>query len=344
MTPEARAYQDFVGACRRFWAGPLFRQLRDEAETCAENPELFATRIAGGPTHAYFAWFERHLQRMKYSGRWGLVPVLEAERATLAAGLPAEGDGLTLDPGLALPGYWTDHDIHQHPGGLADEISAFVYREATGQGGVVGQPQLHDRFAALVLKDRPARDIVDLGCGFGRSAVAFARAADAAVTGIDLSASCLRLAACELPEALRGRVAYRQADAANTGLAPESFDLVTSTMLLHEMPAPALEALIAESARLLRPGGTVAHLDFLPPADALGRLLYAGHSARNNEPFMRDLAELDLEASFRRAGFATLRVDEFAERDGALDHPRQAWRLPWTVILATKPLSPEDPA
>ncbi len=300
----------------------------------------FEALVQHHPTYAMFAWFERHLQRLKYSGRWGLAPMLEAQRDALLAQLaPAVEDGLlSLDPTLAPPSYWLRHDIHQHPGGLADEIAGFVYRAAAGQGGVVDRPQLHARFAQAALVDRLPARILDMGCGYGRSTFAFAAAAPTAnVIGVDLSASCLRLAAVETPAALRERVRFRQADATADTFPPGSFDLVTSTMLLHELPAPALHAVIVESARLLAPGGAAVHLDFLPPADPLLRILYDGHSRRNNEPFMHDLASIDLAAVHRCAGFESLEITPFAEADGALDQPAQRWRLPWTMIVATKP-------
>ena len=330
MNPDAAAYQQFLGACRGFWAGPMFHAL--QAEYAAD-----AAGIAQHPTYAMFAWFERHVQRMKYGGSWGLVASAEQQRDALLASLAAEGAPLALDPALRPPTYWTGHDIHQHPGGLAGELAGFIYQEATGSGGVVGQPQMHDRFAQAALAGRAPIRILDLGCGYGRSAWAFAEAAPgASVVGVDLSESCLRLASSQTPPALRSRIRFVQADAAGT-LPDGPFDLVTSTMLLHELPDAARRAVIGRAAEVLAPGGAAVHLDFLPPADTLLRLLYDGHSLRNNEPFMRDLAGADLDAEHRSAGFGPVQITPFAETDGVLDAPPQRWRLPWTIIAAEKP-------
>ena len=151
MTADAAAYQQFLAACRTFWAGPMFqalqRQVAGEAATRGIDPAgdtaAFEELVRHHPTHAMFAWFERHLQRMKYSGRWGLAHTLGAQRDALLAQLAAASDTgwLSLDPAMAPPSYWLDHDIHQHPGGLGDDIAGFVYRAAAGQGGVVGRPQ-----------------------------------------------------------------------------------------------------------------------------------------------------------------------------------------------------------
>lgn len=333
MQPDAdsAAHQRFVTAARAFWRGPLFRELYREAQAAPEAAPALAT-------YQHFAWLERHLQRMKYSGPRGLAAIAHRQRETLLAqvtgALPPHL--LRLDPALAPPAYWTDHDIHQQPGGLAHELGAFVYREAVG-GGVVGTPGLHDRFAARVVNDRRAARVLDLGCGFGRSTVAFAHAApQAQVEGIDLSASCVTLAAHAAPEPMRERLAFRQAEAVSSGLPAGAYDVVTSTMLLHEMPEAAVRALIAETGRLVAPGGVVAHLDFLPPQDPVLRLLFEGHARRNNEPHLLDHSRIDLADAYRRAGFDTVRATPFDEDDDALANPPRAWRLPWHMIVAEK--------
>jgi SAM-dependent methyltransferase len=347
MNADATAYQHFIGACRKFWAGPMFVALQTQvaAESAGRAGPDFEAFVQGHPTHQIFAWFEQHLQKLKYSGRWGLAPMLNAERDALLARLaPASQSSLlTLDPSLPTPSYWQDHDIHHHPGGLADDIAAFIYQEAAGSGGVVGRPHLHARFAQLALTMAPSPErVLDLGCGFGRSTWAFAAAAPRAqVTGLDLSASCLKLATVETPADQQDRVQFRQANAEAPALPDGAFDLVTSTMLLHELPEAALLAVIGESGRMVAPGGVAVHLDFLPPSDPLLRILYDGHSVRNNEPFMRDLAKLDLVAAHRRAGFARVEIMPFAETDGVLDGPAAKWRLPWTMIVAYKDPIPQ---
>ena len=338
---DAAAYQRFVAAARGYWANDLFAALRRQVGTheCKPSAEGFEALVERHPTHRLFAWLERHLQRMRYSGPFGLVESVNREREALLAALsrPQPDGMLRLDPDLSPPGYYAECDIHQHPGGLrGDPLAGLVYRDAVGSG-VVGKPALHQRFAQLVAaRHAPAR-ILDLGCGFGRSAWAFADAMPAArVVGIDLSASCLTVAVHETPAALRERVTYAQADAVASGFPAASFDLVTSTMLLHEMPESAVRALIEETGRLVAGGGMVAHLDFLPPRDPLLRILFEGHARRNNEPFLLEHSRIDLADAYARAGFSNVETLDFAEEDGALDPELPRWRLPWKMIVATK--------
>ena len=344
---DAAAYRRFVATARAYWATDLFAALRRQVGT--QQRELgtgaFEAFVQHHPTHRIFAWLERHLQRMRYSGPFGLVESANREREALLAALSrALPEGmLRLDPDLSPPGYYTEYDIHQHPGGLrGDPLAGLVYREAVGSG-VVGKPALHQRFAQFVTaRSTPAR-ILDLGCGFGRGTRAFAEALPAAsVVGIDLSASCLTVAAHDTHAAFHGRLSYVQADAVASNLPPASFDLVTSTMLLHEMPESAVRALIDETARLVADGGMVAHLDFLPPRDPLLRILFEGHARRNNEPFLLEHSRIDVAYAYTRAGFSQVEVQDFAEDDGALDPDLARWRLPWKVIVATKKGGADD--
>jgi SAM-dependent methyltransferase len=341
--PDTAAYQHFLHGARAFWSGELFRAVIRQVDRDVLSPlddAAFEAGVGQQPTHQVFAWLERHLQRMKYSGPYGLVQAAEQRRelllATLAAPLP---DGLlALDPDVPVPDYYSAFDIHQHPGGLrGDALAGLIYRDAT-QSGVVGKPQLHARFAQLATAGRRVTRVLDLGCGFGKSTLAFAAAVqDAEVEGIDLSASCLAVAAHATPAALHRRVRFAQADATATGRAAGRYDLVTSTMLLHEMPERAVRTLITETGRLAAPGGAVIHLDFLPPADRLLRLLFAGHSRRNNEPFLLEHSRIDLQDAYGRAGFRRVQVIEFAEDDErGLDANAPTWRLPWTMIVAEK--------
>jgi ubiquinone/menaquinone biosynthesis C-methylase UbiE len=349
------AAQAFLLATKTYWTTRLFPEVRAEYERrvarCGARPaatEEAQALMADSTLYAFFAWLERHLQRYKYSGRYGLQAWHAQDRARLEAALeaPLPPGLLELDPALELPRYYTGTDIHQHPGGVwSDPIAGYVYecgaRSTTPLAGA-RHADLHDRLTALALEVAPdARAILDLGCGFGKSTRPFyRRAPEARIEALDLAAPCLKLAACTAAEEGARNVHFRQADARATGCADASFDLVTSTMLLHEMPPPAVERTLAEAARVLKPGGKMVHLDFLPQTqprgDAFARFIHAGHGRRNNEPFMAPLAEMDLAGVLVRLGFANVEIRAFEETDGALAPDYASWRFPWTVIVAEK--------
>ena len=138
-------------------------------------------------------------------------------------------------------------------------------------------------------------------------------------------------------QAAREHVRFLQRDAARTGLPDASVDVVTSTMLLHEMPPAHTRAVLAEAHRVLAPGGLMIHLDFLPPDDEFLTWMHYGHGRRNNEPFMEPLARMGIDGEMERIGFTDVEIMPFEEMAGALALQGKKWRFPWTVIAARKP-------
>ena len=196
---------------------------------------------------------------------------------------------------------------------------------------------LHFRFAELISRYITPTSIVDFGCGFGKSTQSLPEHfAQASVIGIDISEPCLRFAAQSAVDHKIGNLSYLQACAEQTGLSSASMDLVTSTMLLHEMPPSAITATIAEASRLLAPGGYAIHLDFLTSESHFDRFIHYGHARRNNEPFMHSLNELNLLELHRQHGFSEMHILPFDESPGATSNRDQQWRFPWAVVVARK--------
>ncbi|HUT48567.1 MAG TPA: class I SAM-dependent methyltransferase [Alphaproteobacteria bacterium] len=346
------AAQAFLLSAKLYWTREIFPALKRDyqirAADAGKQPES-AAEVAAliGDTTLYrsYAWLERHLQRFKYSGRYGLQPYHAQQRAALEPGI----DPAALPPGMLelddpteLPAYYTGVDIHQHPGGVwSDEIAGFVYergaRTTTPTHG--GRHQdLHDRLADAIEAGGAPERLLDMGCGFGKSTEPlYERFRDSDVFGVDLSAPCLKLAARRAADHQARNVRYAQRDAAATGLEAGTFDVVTSTMLLHEMPPKVVEATFAEAHRLLKPGGRMVHLDFHHLPDAFARFIHYGHGRRNNEPFMEPFAKMELKSVLADAGFENVAVTPYEEADGALEPGHADWRFPWTLIMAERP-------
>ncbi len=252
------------------------------------------------------------------------------------------GRDLNGSPGSIEAYYDTALDIHQHPGGIhTDPIAGFVYergaRTTTPLAGAKHR-DLHDRLVSFVAENGgvPKR-MLDVGCGFGKSTAPFYRSfPESSVTGIDVSAPCLKLAARDAARAQARNVSFKQRRAETTGFADESFDLVTSTMLLHEMPPEAIDAAFDEAKRVLAPGGRMIHLDFHHLPDPFLRFIHYGHGRRNNEPYMEPFAELDVVNVLEAKGFKNVRVLPFEEAEGTLAPGYPRWRFPWTIIAADR--------
>jgi ubiquinone/menaquinone biosynthesis C-methylase UbiE len=100
-------------------------------------------------------------------------------------------------------------------------------------------------------------DVLDVGTGSGQVAMVLAGLGHR-VTGIDLSAGMLERARRHAATVPNGP-AFRLGDAVSPEFPAASFDAVTSRYLMWTLREP--ETAVANWARLLRPGGTVAVVD-----------------------------------------------------------------------------------
>jgi ArsR family transcriptional regulator len=130
-----------------------------------------------------------------------------------------------------------------------------------------------------ILSDSPIGRMVDIGTGTGRMIELIGGHASAAM-GIDRSPEMLRLARAKLADAGLPQAELRQGDMYALPLGDGSADFVILHQVLHFAQHPA--AAIAESARLLAPGGRLLIIDFashdleeLRSRDAHARLGFA---------------------------------------------------------------------
>ena len=342
---EDGARLDFVLALRRRWADTVYPHLRQEFDARggddSKPPSELAQAVHALPGFGWFAWLERGSQKML----WRAVEDAVASRPASPEAVLAGASRVEVDPELRLPDWYTDWDVHLQPGGVwSSQASAHVY-ELGAKLVMMGENDdysFHRLFVETALPQRDYRRIVDLGCGFGKSTWPLKAAfPQAEVTGLDLAAPCLELA-LERAAARQLAITFRQADACATGLDGGGFDLVTSTMLVHELPREALVSLLHEAARLLAPGGVLAFLDFQPTGDGFRDLSLVEHSTRNNEPFMAPMMAMDLVQVAEAAGLHRARWTAFDERGaGELGKPiwprRKEWHFPWAVFQAEGP-------
>lgn len=101
--------------------------------------------------------------------------------------------------------------------------------------------------------------LLDIGTGTGRMAELFAPRA-VHVTGLDNSPEMLRIARARLQHLPADAFNLAQGDFARLPFADHSFDTVLFHQVLHYAQAP--EVVLAEAARVARPGGIIAIVDF----------------------------------------------------------------------------------
>lgn len=141
---------------------------------------------------------------------------------------------------------------------------------------------------------RPA--LLDVGCGVGRMHPLLAPIVGT-LAGTDLSAEALERARSDNPA-----VDYLLGGEGVLPFGPAAFDATMAVCVLHHVPPPSRPALIAELARVTRPGGLVILIEHNPwnpltrlavarcPFDADAVLLAAGEArARLSEAGLGDV-------------------------------------------------------
>lgn len=112
--------------------------------------------------------------------------------------------------------------------------------------------------------DAGPRTVLDVATGTAGVALLVARRTGAEVTGIDLTEQMLRRGRARVAEQGEPRVRLALARAEQLPFDDATFDALTFTYLLRYVADPA--ATLAELARVVRPGGVVAGLEFAVPS------------------------------------------------------------------------------
>jgi len=231
---------------------------------------------------------------------------------------------VTVNPDLVGPDYIVRADVHRMPGGYMGvggdddmqagalyDLGGAIYQLGIGNkaGGLLNDSRGRTLVAHLRTRfpDLAPRCILDMGCGVGHNTVPLAAAfPDARVTGIDVGAPLLRYAHLRA-EGLGHAVHFVQDNAEHTKFEDGSFDLVVSQIMLHETSSAAAARIIAESRRLLRPGGVAVHLEVplrAEEGDDFDQVMWLWEQHYNAEPNISGVMDDDLAGMARTACFS----------------------------------------
>lgn len=271
---------------------------------------------------------------------------------------------LQLEPGLKLPSYITAIDHHCMPGSyhterVADDVSGaanydsglfvttggMLGRYADGGGrGVVDYIQRN-------FSDFAPKRILDIGCGLGHNVLPIAEAfPDAHVVAVDVGAPMLRYGAARAASLGINNVTFVQGNVEQLDdFEDESFDWIQSTMFLHETSYKSLRKIMAETRRLIAPGGLVLHVEqpqYTDDMPVFEQAMRDWDAFYNNEPFWTKLHEIDLDQYMVDAGFdaedlihggVTAIVDKTLFPDAADDDTedygrKAAWHITGAIV------------
>lgn len=224
---------------------------------------------------------------------------------------------LELAPNMNIPNY-ARHEIHIQPGGyVGDPFAGHIYHYGTNSFyiSVIGhneQDQVHKGSAARLPlpEDGKVRRILDMGCGAGQMTVALQeRFPDAEVWGIDVGGPMVRYAHMRARRLGFG-ANFAQRLAEDTQFPDNYFDLVTSYIMHHELPASITRRVIDEARRITRPGGVYYPIDFqsggvkMPARSMYGR--WWDHRW-NNEVWSMEYHSMNFTDEIAQRGFSVVK-------------------------------------
>uniref|UniRef100_A0A7S1WY04 Methyltransferase domain-containing protein n=1 Tax=Alexandrium catenella TaxID=2925 RepID=A0A7S1WY04_ALECA len=246
----------------------------------------------------------------------GLRYVRESAR-TLRRSARRAGTEVWVNGEGLYPEYYR-HTFHYQSDGWLSSDSAAVYETSTetlfaGRQDAMQRTtlvHLSRHLEALGLPEGRGARLLELACGTGRL-LTFARDSwpGLSVTASDLSPYYLEEARRshaywerEFAPRSRGAAAFAQANAEALPFAAESFDAVISVYLFHELPAAAQDAVVAEAARVLRPGGLFVLTDSVQLGDRPSQDGVQGRFGGFAEPHYQAYIRRDLAALARAHG------------------------------------------
>jgi demethylmenaquinone methyltransferase/2-methoxy-6-polyprenyl-1,4-benzoquinol methylase len=189
---------------------------------------------------------------------------------------------------------------------------------------------------ALVAAVRGSADerVLDVATGTGLVAEELVRCYGCAVVGLDQSPEMLAAARARLAREprLAARVSLVEGEAERLPFADGEFDHLTFTYLLRYVDDP--RGTLSELARVVRPGGRIASLEFGVPSNPAARVLWTAY-ARAGLPAIGRIFSREWAATGR---FLARSIPDFYDRH-PLDQLVRDWRAAGIEGVCVRPMS-----
>jgi demethylmenaquinone methyltransferase/2-methoxy-6-polyprenyl-1,4-benzoquinol methylase len=141
-----------------------------------------------------------------------------------------------------------------------------------------GQDPRWRRAMVREIQARPGDRVLDVATGTGMVAEALVRRYGCRVVGLDQSSEMLAGAQAKLDRdpQLASNIELVRGEAESLPFGDGEFDHLTFTYLLRYVDDPG--ATLAELARVVKPGGRIASLEFMLPPNPIARFLWRGYT------------------------------------------------------------------
>jgi len=329
-TKDEASRQDFATSMRKYVLGPLAGHMRAVYENrvepnyvksygkAPEDGKSIHKVMKNDTIFKFYSAIRTGTQEMVWHS---VLPSIDRYAKHLADKVDKVNSGektLHLDPKFDVPRYLSALDIHLMPGCYDSErFSGDVTQGALYDNGLsvflmgfLG-PEMDDtgRTASKFIKSRfpdfkPKR-MLDIGATIGFNTLPWSESwPDLEIHAIDPAAPNVRYGHARCKN-MGKQIHFHQMDGAHLNFEDDSFDIVWSAMVLHEMPTQEVLKLFKESYRVLKPGGLMLHMELPLNADVepYEQFYIDWDSYYNKEPFYKSLRDLDVKKKVLEAGF-----------------------------------------
>jgi len=156
-----------------------------------------------------------------------------------------------------------------------------------------------------LLSNMPTR-VLDICAGTGANSLIIAKnKPDARLIALDLSSNMLKIANKKYRKARVENIETLIADACNTSLLDNSFDVVLIALVLHEIEKDMQKAIIAEAKRVLSDNGQIIVVEWEQPKGRFQRVMFSLIKMLEPRGF-KNFLHIDLSAYFRTFGLRVL--------------------------------------
>lgn len=224
------------------------------------------------------------------------------------------------DPTIQYPSYYLT-SFHAYAEGNLGwepatevEVAAYaVHSRIFAETNKNGDARLRQSFHEVLQSHlpQPPQRILDLGCSVGMSTFALQDLyPQAEITGLDLSPYFLAIAHYNSQsQPQRHQIKWLHAAAEAVPLEDQSLDLITLSLVCHELPQAATLQILRECRRLLKPQGCLAIMDMNPQSEVYAKMPpYILTLLKSTEPYLDQYFELDFVTAIKQQGFTQVTI------------------------------------
>lgn len=154
--------------------------------------------------------------------------------------------------------------------------------------------------------------VLDICCGTGNTLIAIAsRNEKNKVRGIDLSVDMLKIAQNKLKRLEISNAHVQEMDATKLKMEDNTFEIITTSLSLHEMPEDIFYSVLSEMSRVTKKDGKVCIIEWDRPTNVFGAFLFGIFPFLLEPRGFREFLMLDWNKLLNNYGLTVIEIQKY---------------------------------